>query len=125
MDEIVAVVNENVVIANENENVAIDPFKLSKLSKGRETKMKVGMKVFILTVTFYYTGIVEEILDNEIVLTQAAWIPISGRWTNAVAVGVSEIREVEPFPADLPVMVQRDPIVAWFPWNHALPRVQK
>ena len=56
----------------------------------------IGQGYFIRTVTHYYTGRIAEVYDNEVVLRDAAWIPDTGRFANALSESLFE--EVEPFP---------------------------
>jgi len=79
---------------------------------------KIGQKVFIRTVTMYYTGRVVGVTDSEVVLDDAAWIGSSGRWNNALVQG--ELDEVEPYPET--VYVSRGGIIDWSTWLHDLPR---
>ena len=86
----------------------------------------VGHPVFVRTVTFYYIGrlrIISE--DGFYVLTEASWIPSTNRWANVVHRGVSELREIEPYPDSTPAMINKDTVVEILPWNFDLPREQK
>ena len=83
--------------------------------------IKVGNKVFIRTVTHYYTGQIVEVSDSEIVLDDAAWIADTGRWGWALEHGT--LSEIEPF-CD-PVAINRASIVDMTIWRHALPREVK
>lgn len=86
--------------------------------QARSHSLTVGSKVFIRTVTTYFTGRIESITDTDIVLRDAAWIPDTGRFAQAIKSGV--FSEVEPYPDKC--VVQRDAIVDWSPWAHDLPR---
>lgn len=81
----------------------------------------IGEKVFIRTVTHYLTGQVKEIVGKFLILTEAAWIADSGRFFDFLEKGIPS--EVEPIPDS--VRINSDTIVDAFPWNHALPKVQK
>ena len=81
----------------------------------------VGTKVFIRTVTMYYTGEILAVTPDMVVLRAAAWIPNTGGFNNALRTG--ELVEVEPF--EEPVWVARGAIVDLTPWLHALPGEQK
>lgn len=86
----------------------------------------VGKPVFVRTVTFYYIGrlrIISE--DGFYVLTEASWIPSTNRWANVVFRGVSELREIEPYPDCTPALINKDTVVEILPWNFELPREQK
>ena len=57
---------------------------------------KIGACYFIRTVTMIDTGRLVDVTDQELVLEDAAWIPDTGRFADAVA--KAEFGEVEPFP---------------------------
>lgn len=98
-------------------------------SKGKVTPSKVlsplrvGNNVLIRTVTMIQTGHVESINNNEVVLSDAAWIADTGRLATALRMG--SLNEVEPFPGDGIVSVGRGAIVDVANWVHPLPREQK
>jgi len=92
-----------------------------KKAKGMVSPLCVGQAVMVRTVTHYYTGRVAILTEEEVVLTDAAWIADTGRWHNALREG--ELIEVEPFVT--PVSINRDAIVDVTEWAHALPREQK
>ena len=79
--------------------------------------LRVGNAVFIRTVTMYYTGRVEEINKDSILLSDAAWIADAGRFSEALKTG--NLNEVEPFP--LPVEISRGAVVDVTTWNFPLP----
>ena len=85
--------------------------------------LRVGNTVFIRTVTYYYTGRIVAITDNDILLAEAAWVADSGRWADAIATG--KLSEVEPYPDDAIVAVNREIYCDAVTWNHPLPRDQK
>ena len=68
----------------------------------------VGKKYCIRTVTMHLTGELVSVGHQELVLKDAAWIPDSGRFNEAVR-DISKCNEVEPFAA--PVIVGRGSIV--------------
>jgi hypothetical protein len=74
--------------------------------------------VAIRTVTHYYTGRVKTVEAGFVVLSDASWIPDSGRWSTFLAQGAAN--EVEPFPDE--VAVALGAIVDVAPWTAALPR---
>ncbi len=85
-----------------------------------ESPLKPGNKVFIRTVTMYYTGIIARLDTREVVLAEAAWIPETGRFTGFLRDGT--LTEVEPF-ADA-ISIPRDSIIDVTLWRHDLPRAQ-
>ena len=82
--------------------------------------LQVGNKVFIRTVTFYYTGEIIELTDQDIVLDKAAWIADTGRFHDALETG--HLSEVEPYPGV--VSVSRAAYLDASIWTHALPAKQ-
>ncbi len=80
-----------------------------------------GQSVFIKTVTGYYTGKIVGITKSYYQLENAAWIPDSGRYYDALAKGT--LQEVEPIPGWS--LVARASIVELSEWKHALPQQQR
>ena len=59
--------------------------------------IKVGDKVVVLTTYLYrYTGKVVDIRPHALVITDVAWIPETGRYSDSFRTG--EFKEVEPEP---------------------------
>ena len=58
---------------------------------------EIGKPYLIRTVTMIDTGILVAVHEQELVLEEAAWIPDTGRFADAL--GSAEFGEVEPFPA--------------------------
>lgn len=83
----------------------------------------VGNRVLIRTVTLHYTGEIEMISLQEIVLSSAAWIAETGRFSDALKTGV--LGEVEPYPDDCRVSVARGGVIDICDWKHPLPREVK
>ena len=86
-----------------------------------ERPLTVGNAVFLRTVTLYYTGRVAEVTEQSVVLTDAAWVADTGRFSEALSSGI--LGEVEPFPG--PVEIGRGAIVDVTLWAHTLPRAVK
>jgi hypothetical protein len=80
-----------------------------------------GKKVFIRTVTNYYTGLVKKLDKSGIILEQAAWIADTGRFSNALSTGV--LNEIEPYTS--PIWIPLTAIVDATSWNFDLPKVVK
>ena len=87
------------------------------------TPLRAGNLVLVRTVTNYYTGRVEEVTEHEILLSDAAWIPDTGRFATALSTG--SLGEVEPYPEGCVVSVNRGAVVDACDWKHGLPRTQK
>lgn len=83
---------------------------------------KVGKNYFIRTVTMSLTGELAEFDDKELVLRDAAWIAVTGRFAEFLMRGKGE--EVEPFP-DGDVIVGRGGVIDACEWKHPLPRTTK
>jgi hypothetical protein len=83
--------------------------------------LTVGAKVFVRSVTHYYTGRIVHIDKDTIELADAAWIADTGRFSDALT--RFTLNEVEPFPAG--VALGRGAIVDVSPWAGDLPRAQK
>jgi hypothetical protein len=109
----------------EIDNLTVKEIKhIQSLLKGpgqSESPYKVGKSYLIRTVTLYYTGKIERVTSKEIVLSSAAWIADTGRFSDALKTG--KLNEVEPFTGD--VIVGRGAVVDAVEWNHELPRTQK
>ncbi len=86
-------------------------------------KSLIGKNVFIRTVTAYHTGHLEDIEDGFAVLSNAAWISDTGRFSVALATG--QLNEVEMFPVLHPVHVAISAIVDVTVWAHPLTAVSR
>lgn len=82
--------------------------------------LRVGCKVFIRTVTNYYTGRIVLLTKDEVVLDDCAWIAWTKRFSESMSHG--EFDEIEPYPDGVLVSVGRGAIVDACAWSHALPR---
>lgn len=82
---------------------------------------QVGKSYFIRTVTHYYTGRIEKVTNKEIILSDAAWIPDTGRFHDALRTG--NLNEVEPFESE--IIIGRGAVIDACVWKHDLPRTQK
>lgn len=82
---------------------------------------KVGEKVFIRTVTLYYTGEITAITGNWITLSTAAWIADTGRFHQFLTEG--KCNEYEGFPDQ--VHIPLGAIIDVSLWRHQLFQGQK
>lgn len=80
--------------------------------------LRVGNNVLIRTVTFFHTGRIEAISEHEILLSSAAWIADTGRFSEALKKGT--LNEVEPF-ADGIVSINRGGVIDVANWVSSLP----
>lgn len=83
----------------------------------------IGTQYFIRTVTMILVGKLEKVYDDELVLSEVAWVADTGRFSDALKKGESVINEIEPFPDD--VIVGRKAIVDATIWGHELLKKQK
>ena len=98
--------------------------KAKKQTKPKvQSPIRVGNVVYIRTVTHHYTGKIVLLTKDEIVLRDAAWVADSGLWADAMRTG--NLNEVEPYPDNVLVSVNRGAGCDTADWNHALPRTQK
>jgi len=81
----------------------------------------LGKAVIIRTVTSNWTGRLDAFDEQMLMLSDAAWIANTGRYSDSLTAG--ELDEVEPAPE--PVLIGRGAIVDMTTWAHDLPRVQK
>jgi hypothetical protein len=80
----------------------------------------VGEKFFFRTVTYHLTGRVKKVIGNILELENAAWIPDSGRFMQAIKDGT--LNEVEPVGR---AYINIQSVTDFFPWKHPLPEKQK
>jgi hypothetical protein len=78
----------------------------------------VGDKVFIRTVTLYFTGKITKIYSDFITLEDAAWIVDTGSYSSFISAGIP--KHVEPCLD--PVHIALGSIVDITPWRHELLR---
>jgi hypothetical protein len=84
---------------------------------------EVGENYFIRTVTHHFTGQLVAVHAGELVLAKACWIADDGRFADAVSKG--QFNEVEPFPADAEVIINRASVVDALKIGFVLPVSQK
>ena len=89
---------------------------------GADHPYKVGKAYFIRTVTFYFTGRLVRVTNQELVLEDAAWIADTGRFATALETG--DFSEVEPYPAQ-ELIIGRSSIIDAILWDKNLPKKQK
>ena len=78
-------------------------------SKQDDSHWEVGKAYFIRLATYHVTGVLTKVTPSELVLRSAAWIADSGRFAQAVETGTFE--EVEPFPENRDVIINRMAII--------------
>lgn len=80
---------------------------------------KIGESYLIRTVTMIDVGRLEKVGDKELVLSSAAWIADTSRFSKCLTTG--KLGEVEPFP-DGEVIIGRGAIIDAVIWTKPLPR---
>lgn len=87
------------------------------------THYLIGSNYLVRTVTMIYTGKLIAVYDKELVLTNCCWIPETERWANTCKEG--KFKEVEPYPKDAEVIINREAILDSFIVSWKLPEAQK
>jgi len=83
---------------------------------------EVGKAYLIRTVTHYYTCKIVKVFPQELLVSDAAWIADTGRFSTALETGV--LSEIEPIKGRK-IVIGRSAIVDAIPWSKALPKEQK
>lgn len=100
---------------------------LEKQKKTATTKTSgvyvIGEPYLIRTVTMIYTGKLINTTDKELVITEACWIPETERWADTCKNG--NFKEVEPYPTDAEVIINREAVLDLFKVDFKLPTIQK
>lgn len=81
-----------------------------KYERGKNGPWQIGEQYLIRTVTMIQHGTLIDVTEHELVLVNAAWIADTGRWATFLA-GKCKPNEVEPFPANEPVIVGRGSLI--------------
>jgi len=111
------------LLENDSEGFKIPPNEPAKENGNEPWKAirKVGNKVLIRTVTHYYTGEITAVLGDALQLKDAAWIPDTGRFSEALKTG--KFAEVEPYVGLVEVFTGATVEVCQ--WPHPLPVEKK
>lgn len=106
--------------------------EVETLDKQKESSGKINAKdsplvlnenYLIRTITMIYTGKLVKVYDKELVLVNCAWIPETERWADTLEKGI--FKEVEPYPNDSEVIINREAILDISKVYWELPRKQK
>ena len=89
----------------------------------KDSPLVIGENYLVRTVTMIYTGKLVKVYDKVLVFVETAWIPETARWMQTVENG--EFNEVEPYPKDSEVIINREAILDMTKVNWKLPREQK
>lgn len=101
-------------------NASMEQFRL-EMEATRADPFVIGKAYLVRTVTMIVTGRVVRVVNNLLVMEDAAWIADTGRFSDALKTGA--LSEIEP--AEGQVLVGLGAIVDVYEWNHELPREQK
>lgn len=85
--------------------------------------LRAGSDVFIRTVTSFFVGTIVSVSRDRIVLRSCSWIADTGRFTQAMATG--QFSEVEVWPPEVTVGINRSAVIDDSAWGHPLPVSQK
>ena len=100
----------------------LDNKQNSNSSDSENHFFKIGESYLIRTVTMIDIGRLEKVGDKELVLSSAAWIADTSRFSECLVTG--KLGEVEPFP-DGEVIIGRGAIIDAVIWTKPLPREVK
>lgn len=89
----------------------------------KDSSYVIGENYLIRTVTMIYTGKLVKVYDKELVITDASWIPETERWADTVKDG--KFKEVEPYPDNTEVILNREAVLDVTKVYWKLPRGQK
>lgn len=94
----------------------------TQVNNKAHTFLEIGKPYLFRTVTMIYTGRLKGVSEQEFLIDEAAWIPDTERWMDAVT--KSAFKEVEPYPVDKSIILGRGGMldVCEIP---TLPRTQK
>lgn len=116
---------ENLTLKEIRELSSILNLGAPKVSNDSAHPFQIGKAYYIRTVTMHIVGKLDAVHGTELVLSEASWVADSGRFHDALKGGVSNLNEVEPFPADQQVIVGRGSLIDATIWSHDLPKNQK
>ena len=108
-------------LRKEVEKLEQDKSKVGKVNV-KDSSYVIGENYLIRTVTMIYTGKLVKVYDKELVITDASWIPETERWADTVKDG--KFKEVEPYPDNTEVILNREAILDVTKVCWKLPRSQ-
>jgi hypothetical protein len=76
-----------------------------------------GTKVFLGTVTKYYLGVVVEVSNDSVLLTNASWVFDTGKMGD-FSHNIDALQEVEVYHKNLTVQINTDMVVEAFIVSH-------
>lgn len=75
--------------------------------QGEHAPFEIGKSYHVETVTKYFLGRLIDVTDTELVFTECAWIPDTGRYHEYMKGNYTSSFECEPYPADAIVIIGR------------------
>lgn len=93
------------------EYVRKDSIKQTVYKPGKAGPWKLGKQYFIRTVTHAHVGTLVEVTAQELVLMDASWIADTKRFSQFVHGNPQDGIEVEPFPRNKPVILNRGGLI--------------
>jgi hypothetical protein len=94
---------------DEIEYVRKDSIPIIHYKAGKNGPWEIGQSYLIRTVTMIQHGVLVDVTDKELVLTECSWIADTGRFSDFVNGKISPV-EVEPFPSGV-VIVNRGALI--------------
>lgn len=82
----------------------------------------MNKNVIVRTVTMIYTGKLIEVYPNELVMVDVSWIPETDRYMQFVSNG--DVKECEPYPDNMKVVIGRGALIDAVELQAPLPRTQ-
>jgi hypothetical protein len=90
---------------------------------GSECPYVIGQNYLVETCTKYFTGKLVRVTDKELILSSAAWVADTGKYSTALSTG--QLNEVEMLPIDFTPIISRGAIVTVIPISFNLPNSTK
>jgi hypothetical protein len=91
--------------------------EVEQIMEGLTGDYRIGEAYHVRTVTDHWIGVVEKVTQDFVYLTQASWIPRTGRFTDFCA-GTAEPKEVE-IVGD--IAIKKDVICSLIVWKNKIP----
>jgi hypothetical protein len=97
----------------------------NKTESNKSHPFEIGKNYFIRTVTMSHVGKLEAVYDDTLVLSSASWVADTGRFSDAMTLGLEAMdsSELEPFVNN--VIISRGALIDMTIYNFPLPVKQK
>lgn len=103
--------NPEKITIDKTEYIRADKVKLTAYKPGKAGPWNLGKQYFLRTVTHAHVGTVVQVTEHEIVLMDASWIADTKRFSQFVHGNPQDGIEVEPFPRNKPVILNRGGLI--------------